>query len=471
MQTKIDDLLYGWKNEMVQKLAEWIQIPSVNAPSEGEGKPFGCEVRRMLEKALGDAAEMGFETENFDGFAGHVQLSAGGGRTMGMLAHLDVVPAGEGWIRDPFGGQVEDGKIFGRGTSDDKGPALAALYAMRAVKEAGIPLKDSVRLILGCDEETGMTDMRHYKSVCKALPDYGFSPDAEYPLINIEKGSVGLSLLAESQGEQGAHIPIFQICAGERRNVVPGKAWAEVGTMHTTAEQMRCELEMLQAERGWKFRVESLENGRARIEAEGISAHASTPEQGLNVMGMLLIALDRLKAGGGIRSAIHTLAEALGVEGDGASLGIAIADEISGALTCNLGVFRFDGNKLEAKLDIRCPICAVPDTICAQAQAKVAGGGVEVKMTDSGKPHHVAEDHPLVQGLLKVYGEVTGLPAYTIAIGGGTYSRMMPDTVAFGCVFPGDEMCAHMPDEYMEIDKLLFSARIMAHAIVELAGE
>ena len=197
----------------------------------------------------------------------------------------------------------------------------------------------------------------------------------------------------------------------------------------------------------------------------------STPQQGLNAMGMLLIALDRLEAGGGIRSAVGALANALGVEGDGSSLGIAIADEISGALTCNLGVFRFDGRHMEAQLDIRSPICAVPETVHAQARAAVAHGGVEVQMTGSGKPHHVAEDHPLVQGLLKVYGEVTGLPAYTIAIGGGTYSRAMPDTVAFGCVFPGDEMCAHMPDEHMEIEKLLLSARIMAHAIVELAGE
>ena len=338
---------------------------------------------------------------------------------------------------------------------------------MKAVREAGVKLKDGVRLILGCDEETGMTDMRYYAEHSD-MPDYGFSPDAEFPVINIEKGGLSLNLVAATGGEDGAELPVYELYAGVRQNVVPGMAWAKLGVNDMAKFEKK--LNAVREETGFELNCE-YEDGVCRLIAVGQSAHASVPHLGRNAAGMLLIALDRLNAGGGSRRAIKGLAELLGLDGTGRALGIACEDEISGALTCNLGILRYDQNRLSARLDIRYPLCANEETMCGQAVKSVAKYGMGVELVGSHTPHHVPAEHKVVKGLLKAYSEATGMPGYAFAIGGGTYSRCMPNTVAFGLTFPGDTDLCHMPDEYMEVDKMMLSARILARAICELAGE
>ncbi len=459
----------SYRDEIIETMKRWIAVPSVQAPRSAENAPFGEQVRNMLDIALADASRMGFETREFDGYCMHAQMNGKtGGAKMGILCHLDVVPAGDGWTRDPWGGEVVDNKIFGRGAVDDKGAAVLALYAMKAVRESGIELNDSVRLILGCDEETGMTDMQYY-AAHSDLPDYGFSPDAEFPVINIEKGGLSLTLGCVTGGEGDCDIQIKELYAGVRQNVVPGMAYAVLHVKDETA--FYAGLENVKAKTGYAYECEKTENGDIKLTAIGRSAHASMPHLGLNAAGVLLIALDMLNAGGGSHRAIKGLAETLGVEGDGKSLGIACADELSGALTCNLGILRYDGNHLEAKLDIRYPLCADESAMCGAAVKAVADAGLYVKLRSSHTPHHVPAEHKVVKGLLKAYSETTGLEGYAFAIGGGTYSRCMPNTVAFGLNFPGDEDPCHMPDEYMDIDKMMLSARIMARAIAELAGK
>lgn len=467
---KLDALVESYRDELIENIRKWIAIPSVQGEPAGENAPFGAEVRRMLDTALADGRRFGFEVRDIDGYAGDISYGAGE-QTMGMLAHLDVVPLGDGWTHDPLGGEIADGRIYGRGTTDDKGPALCALYAMRAVKEAGLPLKDGVRLILGCDEETGMSDMRHYASKMK-MPDYGFSPDAEFPVINIEKGGVNMRLSKVTGGEDGAAIPVYSLYAGERPNVVPAEATAVVGLAHTTLAELNEKLSAIEKAHD-RFRLSAADagEGRARITATGVNAHAAMPERGVNAAGMLLIALKELGAGGaGSAPAIAMLADAVGMEYTGQSLGIACADELSGALTCNLGILRYDANELSALLDIRYPICGSEELMLGQAAKRVAPAGMSVCCASSHTPLHVPADSKIVKGLLKVYHEVTGLPAYTIAIGGGTYSRMMPNTVAFGVCFPGDMDVCHIADEYIDIEKMMLGVKIFAHAIAEIAG-
>ena len=466
----LDRIVDSYRDELIEDIRRWISIPSVQAPPAGENAPFGAEVRRMLDMALADGRRFGFEVRDIDGYAGDISYGSGE-QTMGMLAHLDVVPLGDGWKHDPLGGEIEGGKIYGRGAADDKGPALCALYAMRAVKQAGIPLKDGVRLILGCDEETGMSDMRHYASRLK-MPDYGFSPDAEFPVINIEKGGVHMRLSRLTGGEDGAELPVYSLYAGERPNVVPAEARAVVGLRNTTLGALREKLAAVERVHE-KFRLSAEADGedRAVITATGVNAHAAMPEGGVNAAGMLLIALKELGAGGaGSASAIAMLADALGMDYTGGLLGIACADELSGPLTCNLGILRYDGNELSALLDIRYPLCASEELMLGQAAKRVAPAGMSVRCDGSHTPMHVPADSRIVQGLLKVYHEVTGLEPYTIAIGGGTYSRMMPNTVAFGVCFPGDMDVCHIADEYIDIDKMMLGVKIFAHAIAEIAG-
>ncbi len=466
---KIDSLIEGWREEIYKTLKGWIAIDSTLAEPAGEGKPFGENVSRALALALSDAEAMGFEVRNVDGYAGEISLGRGE-QTMGMLAHLDIVPAGDGWTHDPFGCERAEGRVYGRGVQDDKGPAVAALFALRAVKEAGVRLKDGVRLILGTDEESGMRGLRYYKER-EPMPDYGFSPDADYPLINIEKGGIGIVLSAVSGGEADAEIPVYEMNAGVRSNVVPGTARAVVGVEKVSVEAMKEKLAAMKPEAmPYQVSVTPLEGGRALIEAVGVSAHASLPHLGLNAAGLLFKALALLGAGGGIAPAIAALAEKFGTEGDGASAGVRTDDEECGPLTCNVGLLRFDGVKLEVTLDIRWPLATSEADILGRMCMALSGTPLAVRRVGGHGVHYVPRDHKVVKGLLEVYHEVTGLPAYPIAIGGGTYSRMMPNTVAFGICFPGDVDTCHMPDEYVDWEKFILSVKIFAHAIEKLAG-
>ena len=464
---KIDARVMELKDELIRDIQKWISIPSVSAGSDGD-KPFGPVVAQMLDTALETARSYGFETRNIDYYAGDISMGSGE-LTLGMLAHLDVVPAGEGWTHDPFGGEIADGKIFGRGAIDDKGPALCALYAMRAVRDAGVPLKDGVRLILGCDEEVGMSDMRYYASKLK-MPDYGFSPDAEFPVINIEKGGVNVELSYRGAGEDDADIPVYELYAGERPNVVPAHAYAVVGTGKVSFAELEKRIAAHAAAVGQKLSVKDLSDGRAEISAEGVLSHGSLPELGVNAASVLLIALKAIGAGAGVKPALDMMTECIGMEPDGASLNIKREDEISHNLSCNLGILRWDGENFSATLDIRYPLCTDEVEILGNITRTVSKYGVHVRMLGSHTPHHVPADHKIVRGLMQVYNELTGDDAKPLAIGGGTYSRMMPNTVAFGVVFPGQEDCCHIADEYIDIDRMMQATRIFAHAIAELAS-
>ena len=465
----LDRIVESYRDELIANVQKWVSVPSVAGEPAGENAPFGMENRRMLDMALADAEAFGFQVRDIDGYAGDVSYGEGP-ETMGMLCHLDVVPAGDGWTHDPWGGEVENGRIYGRGTTDDKGPALCALYALRAVKASGMPMKDGVRLILGCDEETGMSDMRHYASRLK-MPDYGFSPDAEFPVINIEKGGMNLLLSKVTGGEAGAAMPVYSLYAGERPNVVPAEARAVIGLGAMRLQDLAGRLSDIEAEHeGFRLSCDEIADNRAEIVAIGVNAHGAMPHLGVNAAGMLLIALKELEAGGGSRDAIAMLADVVGMETTGEKLGIACADELSGALTCNLGILRYDGNEISAHLDCRYPICGDETVMLGSAVKAVAPAGMSVRLIGSHTPLHVPADHKIVKGLLKVYHEVTGLEPYTIAIGGGTYSRMMPNTVAFGVCFPGDMDLCHVADEYIDIEKMMLGVRIFAHAIAELAG-
>ena len=181
MDKKIGQLIDSYRDDLIATLSRWIGVPSVKA-EPAEGAPFGTEVRRMLDMAMDDARAMGFTVRNVDGYACDATLGDAP-EAVAVLGHLDVVPAGDSWQTPPFTATREGDRIYGRGTSDDKGPSLAALFAMRAIKEAGVPLKKSIRLILGCDEESGWEDMAYYCAHAD-MPEVGFSPDASFPVIN-----------------------------------------------------------------------------------------------------------------------------------------------------------------------------------------------------------------------------------------------------------------------------------------------
>ena len=454
MKQKVCELIDSYREQYVEMLRRWVRIPSVKSGKE-PGAPFGREIRRMLDTAMADAREMGFDVRNFDGYACDVTLGDAEEK-IAVLGHLDVVPVGDGWTKPPFEALIENGRIYGRGTNDDKGPALAALFAMKAIREAGIPLKRSIRLILGCDEEEGWEDMAYY-GTHEQIPDIGFSPDASFPLINTEKGMLGLELRAPA-AETG--LKILETATGDRVNVIPGECRALVEGGEEIAGRARAYAEKT----GLPYTAEVTDRG-VLLTATGIPGHSAYPEGRRNAIGMMLLLLRELGAEG----PVATLAEAVGTESDGRSLGCACRDEVSEGLTCNMGILRLENGCWYGTLDMRCPVSADQEKLREAAVAHLPG--FEVKTTIMKPPHHVPAESGLVRSLLAAYEEETGLKGRPMSTGGGTYAKVLKQGVAFGALFPDEEDLAHQADEYECIDRLMLAMKIYANAMIRLAAE
>ena len=453
MNAKINELIESYREEFVSTLQQWVRVPSVKG-EPAEGAPFGREIGRMMDLAMKTAADMGFAVRAFDGYACDATLGEAPD-VLGVLGHLDVVPVGDGWERDPFGAELADGKIYGRGTNDDKGPVLAALFAMKALKEAGVPLKRSIRLILGGDEECDWECM-HYYAAHARMPRIGFSPDASFPLINTEKGMLGFELRFPAAKDG---LRILELSTGERTNVIAGESIALLEGGQDLADRVAA----FAAETGLDYRAEVSEAG-VRVTATGISGHSAYPEGRRSAIGMMLKLLKHLGATGGIA----TLADAVGLESDGQSLGCACRDEVSGALTNNMGILRLENGAWFATLDFRCPVEADQEKLKAACAAHLPG--IQVSVVTQKAPHHVPADSELVSCLLAAYEEESGLPGAAMSTGGGTYAKIMEQGVAFGAVFPGEEELAHLANEYESIDSLMLAMKIYANALLRLCG-
>lgn len=456
MDAKLNAIIESMHDEMIDTLQKWIRVPSVKGEA-APGAPFGKEVRSMLDMALADCEQMGFKTQNFDGYIAHADLGESSDEdALAILAHLDVVPEGDGWKYPPYGAVIENGRMYGRGTSDDKGPAVAALYAMKAVKDAGIPLRRKVRLILGCDEESGWEDIAHYNKVA-TMPRMGFSPDASYPIINIEKGICRLELHGVLSNE-GLQVIAFN--NGERPNVIPGRASALVAGDAATVAQAEAAAKKLDI----PAEVQLTDKG-VSITVTGISGHAAYPETARNANGEMLLLLREL----GVQGDLCLLADKIGLDYKGEGLEISVSDGISGYLTCNLGIIRAGEGGVYATLDIRYPVMTNPDMIIKNVSASLPG--MRVEAMEVKEPHHVPAGSELVQNLLDAYHEVTGYERKCLYTGGGTYARSLQEGVAFGASFPQDEDLAHQANEYADIEGLYKNIKIFALAIVKLAGK
>ena len=454
MEKKIAELIDSYRDDLTAMLKKWVRVPSVK--SEGsDGAPFGKEIRRMLDMAMVDAETMGFMTEAYDGYACDILLGDAP-EQIAVLGHLDVVPAGDGWDHPPFGAEQVGNRVYGRGTGDDKGPVLAALFAMRAIKEAGIPMKKGIRMVLGCDEESGWEDMEHYCEITD-MPETGFSPDASFPVINTEKAIVQMILHGKHTGNGPK---ILKLQTGERFNVIPGICKALLEGTEALAATVRA----IAVRTGADISAEVTPEG-VLVTATGIPGHSAYPEECRNAIGMMLRLLHEL----GVEGGLAELAEKIGTEYNGNSLGCNAADDVSGALTCNMGILRLEDDEITATLDFRCPLCVDPDELIRKVGEALPDFRLEI--TEKKEIHHVPEDSELVSCLLDAYREETGREAAGQYTGGGTYAKIMKQGVAFGAGFPEDEDLAHQANEYIDIDKLILTAKIYANALIRLTAE
>lgn len=459
------------KKEMLDTLCTLLSIKSVREEPQ-EMMPYGKGVFSVLMKALELADHLDFDSVNLYSHLGYVDYGEGD-ETVVVLTHLDVMPAGDGWTVPPFQGTIRDGRVYGRGAIDNKGPAVAALYALSALKENGINLKRRIRLLFGCDEESGWSDIQYYKERVGQIPEYGISPDAEFPIINSEKGLIHLSvIMPEPQGDKieapkGAP-EIISFNAGDRVNAVPAKAECVLSGPCDAIQKLATlfgddpnnPIEMSTAPGD--------DDGTIKLTVYGKSAHGSKPEDGVNAAAWLIKFLCTMPlAQNGPSAFLKLLNKCIGTETNGAALHIDRIDR-SGALTCNMGYVHASLEKLEAGLDIRYPVTLAESFIVDKVEA--AFSGCSVRTLFSLPSHYVEEDGFLVKSLKEVYHEMTGEKAYCLSAGGATYARTFPNCVAFGPLFPGQVGTEHQPDEYIEIDSFIKLADILAAAMIKLGG-
>ncbi|MCC8130669.1 MAG: Sapep family Mn(2+)-dependent dipeptidase [Oscillospiraceae bacterium] len=450
------------EGEMISTLSELISFPSYQQEAE-EGAPFGAPVRECLDHALAVCESFGMKTRNFDGYAGTVTFTEGEPE-LEILAHLDVVPEGTGWTSDPYTARISDGKLYGRGAIDDKGPAVSVIYAMKALKDLNIPLKKGVRLILGTNEENGSGCMRYYFSKEKPTK-YSFTPDGCYPVINIEKGMIRGAFECEIPVGEGRTLVEFH--GGKIVNAVPELASAVV--KEVSADEISKAVTELNSEVWFALS----ENGDSiTIEAHGVSAHASTPEMGKNSVTALLELLNKLSLDGEIGEKIEALCELFPYgETNGHSVGIDFKDEQSGELTCLLSILDYENGNLKGCNDIRLPVSFTVNDILNVYKPKLESKGFSTHRSMGMEPHYVPSDSPFVKTLLGVYEEVIGEKGECIAIGGGTYVHDIEGGVAFGAEFMGEDNHMHSADESIKLSQLVLNAKMFALAILRVCGE
>lgn len=457
------DWIEAHLDELVQDTRDSIRIASTKAPAAGPGAPFGTAIRDVLVHALGRAEAHGLSVANLDGYAGHAEFGTGA-EMVAALGHLDVVPAGSGWVRGAFAAELEDGVIYGRGALDDKGPIWAALYGAIAVKACGIPLARRVRIILGCDEESGFGCMAHYFGVAaQERPVLGFTPDADFPLVYAEKG-ISTFVLQFDRTAVGDGPRVASMSAGLRANMVPSEG---IATVSGTPEALAAAEARLA--RYWDANVAcTAEGGSLTVRSTGRSAHGSTPTEGDNAAVRLARALREICPGDApwLSWMITT--------GDPAGSGLAIEgrDAVVGPLTCNLGVASVSDEHVRLTYNVRCPVEWNAEDLFGRLERGLEDCDWSIAERSFSAPLYVPLDKEPVNTLLRVYRELTGdVESRPLTMGGGTYARATPGIVAYGAYFPGSsDGPVHEPEECISVRTLADAAVVYAVALAELAN-
>ena len=433
MKTELKEFLKAHEKEMQSDLMDFIRIPSVSSDHEN--------VVKALHFALDLAEKYGFETESFlDDQVGMIRMGTGD-ETLGILTHVDVVPPGDAadWDTDPFEPVIKDNRMYGRGTIDDKGMIVASLYAMRAVRELGLPMYKKVELIMGTQEEVQWVDMDAYVKEYP-LPDYGFTPDGEYPICNIEKGNVDQLMefdVKDDTEPEGLYLKGLDI--GIANNVVPGKAKA------------------------------ILSNGE-EIVASGKAVHSCQPERGNNA---IFILKDELKAMGVASNKLMKLLEAVSEDLSdpfGSKVGLYSEDEYYMGEFVHRNafsptIFKAEDGIATLNVNLRFPYGEEAENIRAKLDAWAAKNGGKTVKFSSLPAVFVSKERPFLKVFAEAYEDVSPFEnEFTLAYG-GSYAKAMPNIVSWAPLFPGEEDTCHEPNEYIDLDNMLMSAEIFAESI------
>lgn len=449
--------------DVVASISDLVSIPSTEDPSTAkveEAAPFGEGPRAALTAALDLASSMGLQVTDVDGYMGFADLPGSGQKQLGIIGHVDVVPAGPGWTVDPFAVTRKDGYLLGRGVIDDKGPILCALYAVKFwrdwLDERGQQFPHAVRVLFGANEETGMADVAYYQQRY-ADPDFLFTPDAEFPVCYGEKGLYGATVTSPSLA--GGRIVKLQ--GGAATNAVPGEAFAVISNVSAEALQASAGITVTDCEEG------------ARIHAQGKSAHASLPEKGQSAIHLLVTYLLEQQLCSPAERTTLALVETLTRTWDGSALGVDCECPDFGKLTIVGGTIALENDRLVQTLDARLPRTADPNAVTAALTHLANEAGAKFEVTRNIAPFMVDPNGPEVAALTSTYNQVSGESAQPFTMGGATYAREFSRAVSFGPEKPWEQVPdwvggMHGPDEGVSEDLLKQALKIYIFAIARL---
>lgn len=456
------------KEQIINSTCELIKIPSVLENSHNPKEPFGKNCTIALEYALQLGNSLGFRTKNIDGYCGYIEFGEGS-QMLGIIGHLDVVPAGENWTYPPFSGTISNEKIYGRGAIDDKGPVVATLYAMKAVMD-NYKINKRVRLILGIDEENDWRCINYYKEH-EEHPSFGFSPDADFPCIYAEKAL--LSVHMHENYERNNVINIDSIDdLNNAINVVPKYCLVNLSVDDSISiDECINNATNIINKYSYNIKVSKSDNTHFSLTSYGTSAHAAHPELGINAISRLLVVLYEFFALYNIDiNIISTFNKYINTQTNGKNLGIDYYDE-SGNLTLNVAKMCMKDNCIYISMNLRIPVNTsisdiknVFNKICSNSDISIFYNGEKNSL-------YIPKEDKLVKTLCNIFNKNTNMNKEPIAIGGATYARAFKNCISFGANMPGNKDMCHQIDEFISIDNLLLSCKIYANAIYELCKE
>lgn len=452
----IDKTIDELKLDLLESIKRMVKIPSIEGEPT-EKYPFGENPALALEEALKISKELGFKVKNLDNYIGYAEYGEGE-EYIGILGHVDIVPEGNGWTFDPFGGEIKDGRMYGRGVLDNKGPTMCTLYGLKAIKDLDLPISKKIRIIFGTNEETGFKDIPHYLENEKP-PIAGFTPDCKYPAVYGERGICKLYLGIKLE-EVKRKVKVIDIKGIFRDNMVPD--FCEIILKVKDKERLNT-LPL-------KSNIEtSVDEDKFIIKSYGKSSAGNTPYLGENaITNMLIYLLETNIFEEDINGYLNFIKDYIHGEFYGEKLGIDFEDEVSGKLLMNISDIIWDKNNIRLGISIRYPIHCTFDSILTGIENRLKEN-ISVEKNKNINPVCFPKDHPMLKILKEVYEEKTGMDGTPVTTTGGTYAKVMPSIVAFGPSFPGQKGIGHNPDEYMDLDDIILNAKIYAHAIYRLA--
>ena len=453
------------KEDLLKDLFELLSVRSILGTDITEETPFGSGPREALDLILSFGKRDGYKTKLVENKAGHIEVGQGD-ELFGILGHVDVVPVVEAdWISHPFKPEIRDGKIFARGSLDDKGPTMAAYYAVKLLDKLGVKWNKRVRVIVGSDEETGFRCVEAYFKH-EEQPASGFTPDAMFPLVYAEKARATFDHKLKFVDEDGQYnYKLVKFNGGQVLNMVIASAKAE---LEGEVSDIKEKFENFLAQEKLEGEVEV--GNTIKLTLKGKAAHGSTPQYGINGATKLAEFLSTLGLDNNGKNFVDYIVEKLANDPFGEKLGINYSDDEMGEATYNYGILEYD---LERKIGLVSTDCRHPkkfDLVDRLNGIKV--DNIDIEVTSTKEAHYVPKDDELVTTLMDVYRKHTGdTKNDAFVLGGGTYARCLKKGVAFGLLFPGKEDTMHQANEYLEVEDLLLATAIYAEGIYKLCCE